>query len=123
MSASSAALVPVGLKRDGDHLLIDWSDGHHSTFTWKHLRQNCPCATCREERVQPPDPFRILTPQELAPQPPLAPTSMAPVGRYAYKIVWNDGHETGIFTIEALRSLCQCTQCSTEEPSSSDRSR
>jgi DUF971 family protein len=111
MSASSAALIPLDLRRDGDRLLIDWSDGHHSVFTWKHLRDNCPCATCREEREKPPDPFHILSPQELAPRPPLAPSSMTPVGRYAYKIVWNDGHETGIFTLESLRSLCQCPQC------------
>ena len=33
------------------------------------------------------------------------------VGRYAYKIVWSDGHDTGIYTLEHLRSLCQCPQC------------
>ncbi len=113
MSASSAgALVPLALKKeDPDRLIIDWMDGHKSTFTWKHLRDNCPCATCREERTKPPDPFRILSPGELGPRPPLAPSAMTPVGRYAYKIVWNDGHETGIFTLETLRSLCQCPQC------------
>ncbi len=36
---------------------------------------------------------------------------MPAVGRYAYKIVWNDGHETGIYTLEYLRSLCQCPEC------------
>ena len=117
MSASSAApLLPIGLKKEGDQLVIDWNDGHHSTLSWKHLRDNCPCATCREERVKPPDPFRILSAAELAPRPPLAPTSMTPVGRYAYKIVWNDGHETGIYTLEALRGLCQCPQCVSTSP-------
>ena len=34
------------------------------------------------------------------------PAAMAPVGYYAYKIVWNDGHDAGIYTIENLRELC-----------------
>jgi DUF971 family protein len=101
--------VPLSLGRDGpDRLVIEWSDGHRSTYTWRHLRDNCPCAGCREERAQPPDPFRVLKPNELV---PLAATSMPRVGRYAYKIVWSDGHDTGIYTLEHLRSLCQCSQC------------
>jgi DUF971 family protein len=100
---------PVSLSKDGpDRLVIEWSDGHRSSYTWKHLRANCPCASCREEREQPPDPLRVLKPSELV---PLAPLRMPAVGRYAYKIDWSDGHDTGIFTLEYLRSLCQCPQC------------
>ncbi len=101
-------LTPTVLRRDGDRLHIDWSDGHHSVYSWSHLRANCPCAGCREERAKPPDPFHILKANELV---PLAPVRMAPVGRYAYKIVWSDGHDTGIFTLEHLRALCQCPAC------------
>jgi DUF971 family protein len=36
---------------------------------------------------------------------------MVPVGRYAYKIVWSDGHDSGIFTLEHLRALCSCAEC------------
>ena len=36
--------------------------------------------------------------------------------RYAYKIVWSDGHDSGIYTLEHLRSLCQCPQCTGERP-------
>ena len=32
---------------------------------------------------------------------------MAPVGYYAYKVTWDDGHDTGIYTIEILRELCE----------------
>jgi len=99
----------VALSKEGlERLLIEWNDGHRSVYTWQHLRNNCPCAGCREEREKPPDPFRILKPSELV---PLAPTSMPRVGRYAYKIVWSDGHDTGLYTLEHLRSLCQCSQC------------
>jgi DUF971 family protein len=105
-------LQPVALSKEGaDRLIVQWNDGHRSVYTWKHLRKNCPCAGCRDERDQPPDPFRILKPSELAPKSPLAPVEMAPVGRYAYKIVWNDGHDTGLYTLEHLRDLCECPEC------------
>ena len=94
---------PVALKKDGDdRLIIDWSDGLRATYTWQQLRDNCPCAGCREERLKPPDPFRVLKPSELV---PLKPIGITPVGRYAYRITWSDGHDSGLFTIEQLRRL------------------
>ena len=103
---------PTALRKQGDErLAIDWSDGHKSVYTWKHLRDNCPCAGCRDVSEKPADPFRILSPAELAPKPPLAPVAVTPVGYYAYKITWNDGHDTGLFTLENLRVLCQCEEC------------
>jgi DUF971 family protein len=116
MSGSGAQ--PLALRREGDQLVIDWSDGHHGVYTWKGLRHNCPCAGCREERAKPPDPFRILKPAELQ---PLAPVSMTPVGRYAYKITWSDGHDTGIFTLEHLRALCECPECRNQAPTTNDQ--
>jgi DUF971 family protein len=111
-AADSAPLLPVALNKEGnDRLVITWNDGHRGVCTWRHLREHCPCASCRDEHSKPPDPFRILTSAELAPKPPLAPVAMAPVGRYAYKIVWNDGHDTGIYTLENLRALCECPLC------------
>jgi DUF971 family protein len=111
-AADSGPLLPVALRREGDHrLLIDWNDGHHAVYTWKHLRDHCPCAGCRDEREKPTDPFRILKPNELT---PLAAVSMPRVGRYGYKIVWSDGHDAGIYTLDSLRALCQCPQCKAE---------
>ena len=100
---------PVALRKEGEDILaIDWSDGHRSRYAWTHLRSNCPCAGCREERLQPADPFRILKPSELT---PLKPVSLAPVGHYGYRIAWSDGHDSGIYTLEHLRELCQCDEC------------
>jgi DUF971 family protein len=97
---------PLSLKREGDGLKIEWSDGSATFVTWKHLRANCPCASCIEFRAKPPDPFRVLTPQEVAAGAP-APVAMAPIGHYAYQITWNDGHDTGIYPIVLLRQLSE----------------
>ena len=106
---ADSVLRPVALEKLGeDRLVIQWNDGHRSEYAWSHLRKQCPCAGCREERDQPPDPFRILKPNELV---PLRPVSMTPAGQYAYRIVWSDGHDSGLFTLEHLRALCQCKEC------------
>lgn len=33
------------------------------------------------------------------------------VGGYALKFVWGDGHDTGLYTWEHLRDLCECPEC------------
>jgi DUF971 family protein len=99
-------LRPVSLKREGDGLMIQWSDGATTFAPFRVLRAKCPCATCNEERKRPPDPFRILSPQELAAGAP-APVAMAAVGYYAYQIKWNDGHDTGIYPLALLRELSE----------------
>ncbi|MBP3954198.1 DUF971 domain-containing protein [Gemmata sp. G18] len=99
-------LRPLSLKREGDGLKIEWSDGATTTASWKTLRAKCPCATCNEERGKPVDPFRILSPQEVAAGAPV-PVAMTPVGHYAYQIKWNDGHDTGIYPLTLLRELSE----------------
>jgi DUF971 family protein len=100
-------LKPLALRREGSGLRIDWSDGRSGLVSFADLRAACPCAGCQEERARPPDPFRVLQPQELIARDQLAPKAMVPRGHYAYQIAWNDGHDTGIYTIEKLRELCQ----------------
>ena len=104
--AAQNTITPVVLKADGpDRLIIVWSDGRRDVFTWTFLREHCPCATCRVEAEKPKPLLPVLKPQEAQPARPL---SMEPVGRYAYKMVWNDGHSTGIYDFEYLLALgCQ----------------
>lgn len=96
--------TPTAVRRDGESLAIDWSDGFRCAIPFRDLRAACPCATCNEQREQPPDPFKVLSPQEIAAGPP-RPVAMPKRGYYAYQIVWNDGHDTGIYTLEQLRAL------------------
>ena len=87
-------------------LLITWSDSQRREYTVRELRDACPCATCREKRTAaaaaPPKPFVVLGPEELR---PLSIRGMEPVGSYAYKIDFSDGHDTGIYTLQRLREL------------------
>ena len=100
----SEPLKPLSLRREGDGLLIDWNDGVRTFVTWRKLRKECPCASCLEEREKPVDPFRVLKPTEITAGAP-EPVKMLPRGHYAYQIVWNDGHDTGIYTLTAIRQM------------------
>ena len=83
---------------------IVWSDGAIGCYSPRLLRDACPCATCREQRVQPAAPalLPVLRPEEVA---PLAIAGMKPVGQYAYSIEFSDGHSSGIYTLEYLLEL------------------
>jgi DUF971 family protein len=101
------ALRPTALEKLGDdRVRFVWNDGRRGSISWSRLRESCPCAVCREERQQPLNPFRVLTESEIS-RGPLKPTALVPVGNYAYKVVWNDGHDTGLFPFEALYALCE----------------
>jgi DUF971 family protein len=38
------------------------------------------------------------------------------VGSYALAVSWADGHQTGIYSWEKLRSLCECDECLKNRP-------
>ncbi|MBO0698743.1 MAG: DUF971 domain-containing protein [Zavarzinella sp.] len=104
--SAGAELKPLSLRREGDGLAIDWSDGARTFVAWRTLRNSCPCASCNEERQKPADPFKLLSDREVAAGSP-QPVRMSPRGYYAYQITWNDGHDTGIYTLELLRRLSE----------------
>ena len=100
-------LRPQKLEMRGQNrLYIEWNDGQKREITLADLRAACPCATCRERRAAPPAQTPGLLPVlSLAEARPLAIAGMKPVGNYAYGIAFSDGHDTGIYTLELLRSL------------------
>ena len=100
---TNTEISPVELQKAGEEgLRIIWSDGASTEINWRLLREKCPCAACREEKGKPLDPFRVLKPAELL---PLKPVRIFPVGNYAYKVDWSDGHATGIYSISYLREI------------------
>lgn len=90
---------------DGQNVQIEWDDGHLSEWSATSLRISCGCAECVEEwsKRQLLDPASV--PLDLKPEDYLM------VGRYAVQFLWSDGHFTGIFPFDVLRSLCTCDDC------------
>ncbi|HUN66126.1 MAG TPA: DUF971 domain-containing protein [Bacteroidota bacterium] len=90
-------------------LSLRWDDGHAGVSTLVRLRDGCPCAECSGETVL----LRTYVP----PAPDTtAPgrydlVRLDPVGAYALQFTWGDGHGSGIYTWEYLRSLCECAIC------------
>jgi DUF971 family protein len=93
---------------------IDWKDGHHSSYTLAYLRDRCPCASCTGAHGTEPQktdysapqsgPFKMYTPI-------LKMLNVEPVGHYAFRIEWSDGHNTGIYSYDHLRKICPCEKC------------
>ena len=97
--------VPESIRRSDDGSIeIGWSDGAKWNYASRFLRDACPCATCREKRTEPAAGglLQVLTPAEIA---PLSVVGMTPVGQYAYKIAFSDGHDSGIYTLDFLHEL------------------
>ena len=44
-------------------------------------------------------------------KPMLKMLNVEPMGHYAIRIDWNDGHNTGIYSYDHLRKICPCEQC------------
>ena len=92
---------------------IDWKDGHHSEYGLVYLRDKCPCATCtgahgtepqKSSYSKPADPFPMY-------KPTLKMLNVEPVGQYAIRIEWSDGHNTGIYSFDHFRKICPCPEC------------
>ena len=95
----------------GEGMAITWSDGHTSRYTFPYLRDHCPCATCKDERLAKDrdksgssDLFPMYKPKVTA-------KGATAVGNYAIQITWFDGHASGIYSYDYLRSLCRCAAC------------
>ena len=97
---------------------IDWKDSHRSEYSLGYLREECPCASCTgahgtepqktsyaSEAVKPANPFQMY-------KPALKMLNVEPIGHYAIRIDWSDGHNTGIYSFEHFRNICPCDECS-----------
>jgi DUF971 family protein len=95
---------------------ITWADGHASHYDFAYLREECPCATCNDERGKT-EAFAAAAPtaNAFSPLPMFKPKASAQaatvVGNYAVQISFTDGHATGIYSYEHLRAICPCAEC------------
>ncbi len=87
----------LALTEDDSVLEIGWDDGQTTRWPLDALRAACSCAMCQGHH--PSQSLNLQASQF----PGIRITDIAPVGRYAYHIVWSDGHDTGIYTLKMLR--------------------
>jgi DUF971 family protein len=98
--------VEIELSRSAG-LRVRWSDGAVTSVGLAVLRENCPCATCRDRRQQrekQQSPLRVI-PGGAEVSQQIAVESAELVGNYALRIRWRDGHDTGIYSYGLLRAL------------------
>ncbi len=89
------------------HLRITWRDGHVTLYPYDLLREMCPCAGCGEARKKGQKFERGNIPSFV----PFEPNTIQIVGNYAVQFVWNDAHDTGIYSFRLLRDHCPCEAC------------
>ena len=95
---------------------ITWADHHASHYDFAYLRDECPCATCNDEREKKRE-FASAGPASASPavlpmfRPKPTAKAATAVGNYAIQITFSDGHATGIFSYDQLRTICPCPEC------------
>jgi DUF971 family protein len=94
----------LDLKKDKG-LTVHWEDGTVSFFPVTYLRRLSPSADARllrEEMAR--NPLTVL-PISTSTGEPLTATGAQLVGNYAVRIVFSDGHDTGIYSWDYLREI------------------
>ncbi|MEM0962868.1 MAG: DUF971 domain-containing protein [Bacteroidota bacterium] len=102
MSSDHTTPVQLAADQGRQHLSVTWADGHVSVFSYEGLRRACPCATCRGghgKMSEPIDPVVFDLPALMT----YEVKELRPAGHYALRIVWGDGHDSGLFRWEVLR--------------------
>ena len=107
---NSSVVTPLSINQAGAfELEIKWSDGHRSLYFTHDLRLACRCANCVDEWNGKVTLDRGSVPADVH------PLTIESVGRYGLKIVWSDGHSTGIYAFDYLRNICGCEICTTDK--------
>ena len=103
---------------------ITWSDGHASHYDFTYLREQCPCALCNDERIRKGAVAGLASGGGTAVLPMFRPKpkarAAAAVGNYAIQMEFTDGHSTGIYSFDYLRTICPCDACAREFRSSEE---
>lgn len=106
MNPKPEAIRPAELEYfEEKNLRVLWQDGHRSVYPFVYLRRQCRCAGCIDEWSGQ----MRLDPKKISED--IKPLQTAPVGNYGIRFDWSDGHSTGIYAFESLRSICPCEDC------------
>ncbi|MBJ13269.1 MAG: hypothetical protein CMG62_09405 [Candidatus Marinimicrobia bacterium] len=97
------SIILVSYEIVNDMLLLKWNDESEHALLVKSIRDNCPCASCAGEK----DVFGNVYkgPPQIKTSDSYVLNGIQPVGYYALRPFWADGHSTGIFSFEFLFHL------------------
>ncbi len=101
MIMASPIPVEINHRKEKGVVRVTWEDGHVGEYECEYLRGYCPCALCQGHGAK----IKFIE----VPDAKLAEISA--VGNYAIQFTWQDGHNTGIYTFDYLKSLCPCPEC------------
>lgn len=87
-------------------MTVTWADGRVSFYPVVHLRKWSPSAEARELREQlASNPLTVLPTGAVSGDEPLTIVDVQRVGNYAVRIMFSDGHDTGIYSWRYLRDI------------------
>jgi DUF971 family protein len=94
---SAPAPTEIRLRRRSRVLEVAWPDGRRDALSFEYLRVHSPSA-----EVQGHGPGQDVL--QIAKEN-VQVLRVEPVGHYAVKLVFDDGHDTGLYTWQFLREL------------------
>jgi DUF971 family protein len=94
------------LKKDRG-LTVQWEDGSSSYYSINYLRKMSPAADARQMREEMEKNPLAVMPTSMADSldKPLKAEDIQFVGNYAIRIIFSDGHNSGIYSWDYLLSL------------------
>ena len=95
----------IEVRRDVGTFVVEWKGGGEHLIPLALLRRRCPCAECAELREEQAGAggLHTLTGGEMATSAEVR--DVTAIGHYAIKIIWGEGHDTGIYTYDYLWQL------------------
>lgn len=85
-------------------LTIEWADGTTTFYPIQYLRHLSPSADSKVQRDEmAKNPLNVLP--SAPSREPIVAVGAEMVGNYAIKIIFSDGHDTGIFSWEYLKEI------------------
>jgi ATP-binding protein involved in chromosome partitioning len=96
-------MIPQKIKVSEPSILsLIWNDGSESSIALTKLRKFCPCATCSSERESQSNSY---LPIYHSGQTIIKKINV--IGNYAIGVIWEDGHNTGIYEFSLLKYLSE----------------
>jgi DUF971 family protein len=80
-------------------LELTWPSGRVDRLRYRSVRGHCPCAVCVDENTG-----RRVYDESKVPED-IRLEGMDPIGNYAVRLSWNDGHSSGLYTWDSFELM------------------